>query len=61
MPKKAEFEAADVGVLEAVVDGVPNLRAVAHAVRLARKYCHYPINGPSDLLCVFELKIPSQS
>lgn len=53
MPQMPKFEAHELEVLEAVVDSVPNLRAVARAALLVRKHCKYPIKAPNELEHVF--------
>ena len=47
------FDSEDVGLLEAVLDLVPDLDIVAYAAKLARERVTYPIDDHSGLLPLF--------
>jgi hypothetical protein len=56
MPHRDQFTADDLPLLEAIVDAVPNLRAVALAAKRVRQHCKYPLATRAALRPVFEGK-----
>jgi hypothetical protein len=52
----SKFNAEDLDLLAKVIEVIPNLTEVAHALRLARKGLKYPVKNRDELLKLLEGK-----